>query len=355
MNERGIDELIAKYAKEWMERFNAIGVARGIKMKGGRPTGEEAIVFFVTKKLPESLFMSGLRLGFEMIPKILEGFKTDVIEVPEGFSVRADDARYRPVKGGVAVINARASGTGTLGVINEKGEILSNNHVLALASTEKCNLASKGDPIIQPGTHGGGRYPDDVIGYLDRWTPIRVAGVESPCGVGRGFAKLFSMIPKALGRRGVFKYVYSFEPNLYDAAVGVMSADVEYEPDAIVGTLLKVDGAKTAKREIGARRWKRGRTTEATTGRIQAIDVAVQVGGYACGGVGYDVGQVAIVGDTGSFSAPGDSGSLVVEPGEDELVATELLFAGGRTGDGMDITIASPLEYVIDGLGFRLP
>jgi hypothetical protein len=32
---------------------------------------------------------------------------------------------------------------------------------------------------------------------------------------------------------------------------------------------------------------------------------------------------------------------------------TELLFAGGQTPDGVDITLANPIEYVVEQLNFR--
>jgi hypothetical protein len=160
-----------------------------------------------------------------------------------------------------------------------------------------------------------------------------------------GVARLFK-------RRGEFKYVYQYAPNLYDAAVAV--ATTGYDADSIVGTDLEVIGVKT-ERILGESRWKRGRTTEATTGRVFALDVSVEVGGYACGASAYFVNQVAIVGSNGPFSAPGDSGSLVCVPGGDGLKASELLFAGGTTADGQDITIASPIEFVIEGLGYKIP
>ncbi|MEM4211143.1 MAG: hypothetical protein QXS72_07970 [Candidatus Caldarchaeum sp.] len=348
---KAIDMVVRKHRKEWMNRYNAIAIGRGLKIKNNQITDIESIVFFVPKKYDAEVLKT---LKIEIIPKELEGYPTDVVEVPEGFKIRSaapDDRRYRPITGGIACINAKERGTGTLAIINSKGELLSNNHVLAMGSNEKCSPASRGDPIIQPGAHGGGRVPDDVVAELDRWGVLKVSGMaENPCKVGSGLAKTLSLLPKGLGRRGVFKYVYSLEYNRIDAAVA--TATSEYVANVIrisPEDTLTIDGVET-ERAVGEPRAKRGRTTGYTTGKIYALDVTVPVSGYACNSTAYFENQVAIVGDSGSFSKPGDSGSLVFKHGH----ATELLFAGGETSNGIDITIASPIEYVISELNYKI-
>lgn len=91
---------------------------------------------------------------------------------------------------------------------------------------------------------------------------------------------------------------------------------------------------------------KCGRTTGVTTGRVQSTGAATRVS--------YDgfqaefADQIVIAGDITDFSAPGDSGSLVLCSQHHR--PTALLFAGGG-----GLTIASPLEYITNALGLRWP
>jgi hypothetical protein len=340
--------VVAKLRKE-LDRYGATGVGRGLKIKGGRVTDQECIVFFVPKKLTFSQLLS---LGLEEIPKTIEGYPTDVVEVEFRVRQGPDDNRYRPIKGGIAGINYRERATGTLGYVSN-GEILSNNHVLSLGSTEAANIAQKGDAVLQPGYHGKAIYPDDKVGELDRWVVLKVSGSTDGCPVGNAVAKSLNAIARVLGRRGRFQYVYSTAYNHVDGAVAKATVDYEegvmVEPGKVI-VLGKPD--PNPDRALGAARAKRGRTTLFTTGKVYAVDVTVPVSGYAGNTTAYFEGQVAIIGDGGkTFSAAGDSGSLVYNP--ETLKPTELLFAGGRTPDGIDITIGNPIEYVIEELNYK--
>jgi hypothetical protein len=290
-------------------------------------------------------------LGLEEIPKTIEGYPTDVVEVE--FRVRQDDSRYRPIKGGIAGINYRDRGTGTLGYVSSNGEILSNNHVLALGSTEAANIANKGDGILQPGAHGRAIYPDDKVGELDRWVVLKVSGSTDGCPVGNAVAKSLNAIARVLGRRGRFQYIYSTAYNRVDGAVA--KATVDYEEGVMVepGKVVKLEKPDPKPdRTLGAPRAKRGRTTLFTIGTVYAVDVTVPVSGYAGNTTAYFENQVAIIGGGGKpFSLGGDSGGLIYNP--NTMKPTELLFAGGRTPDGIDITIGNPIEYVIEELNYN--
>lgn len=88
---------------------------------------------------------------------------------------------------------------------------------------------------------------------------------------------------------------------------------------------------------------KHGRTTQQTKGRVFATNATVNVN---CGspGVARFVNQIVI---TGSFSAGGDSGSLVVlEKGKDARQPVGLLFAGSSS-----TTIANPIDAVLSRFG----
>ncbi len=85
---------------------------------------------------------------------------------------------------------------------------------------------------------------------------------------------------------------------------------------------------------------KYGRTTGQTKGRIDAINVTVDVN-YGSPGVARFVEQIFIT--PGGFSAGGDSGSLVVgQRRSDERKPVGLLFAGSIFG-----TIANPIDAVL--------
>jgi hypothetical protein len=341
-----IDMVIAKIRKE-LDRYGATGAGRGLKIKGGRVTDQECIVFFVPKKLTPSQIAS---LGLEEVPKTIEGYPTDVVEAE--FRVSQDDNRYRPIKGGIAGINYRERATGTLGYVSKNGDILSNNHVLALGSTEAANIAQKGDAILQPGVHGGGKYPDDKVGELDRWVVLKVTGSADGCPVGTAIADGLNAVARVLGRRGRFQYVYSTAYNRVDAAVA--KATVDYEEGVMVepGKVVKLEKPDPKPdRKLGAARAKRGRTTLFTIGTVYAVDVTVPVSGYAGNTTAYFEQAVMIVGGGEPFSLGGDSGSLVYDP--NTMKPTELLFAGGRTPDGIDITLANPIEYVVEQLNLR--
>ena len=90
---------------------------------------------------------------------------------------------------------------------------------------------------------------------------------------------------------------------------------------------------------------KYGRTTALTDGVVTAIAASVIVR-YDAGQARFD-GQIIIEGTNGSFSAGGDSGSLVVVTGTNDPVG--LLFAGSSS-----ITIANPIDDVLSELATEL-
>jgi hypothetical protein len=103
---------------------------------------------------------------------------------------------------------------------------------------------------------------------------------------------------------------------------------------------------------------KSGRTTGLTNGTIAAINVTVDVGySKECGGratqVARFVNQIRIT--PGTFSAGGDSGSLVVEanttdPANGRPRPIGLLFAGSSTS-----TFANPIGRALTLLGVGMP
>jgi hypothetical protein len=103
---------------------------------------------------------------------------------------------------------------------------------------------------------------------------------------------------------------------------------------------------------------KFGRTTGHTVGTVTAFEldnVRVQ---YDTGVVRFD-GQIEAAGtEEASFSAPGDSGSLVVTAPTDEsgAAAVGLLFAGSQSGgpSGHGLTYVNPIVAVLAALDVEL-
>ncbi len=337
-------------------RPNVVGVAAGIKWRGGEPTGEPAVLVLVSHKVGKEELPKE-----HLLPAKVGEVKTDVLEV--GFPVaeqfrppqqpwpgprarpafEAGDAvgtlppvpaleeepyatlaealmlgrRIRPAEGGYSVghyqITAGTIATcvydilpgGTTGSAPVHGlgipphfYILSNNHVLA-----NTNGAQIGDPILQPGPYDGGTNPADRIATLSRWVPI---ALEPPT-------------PRSLHR------------NLVDAAIAEgQFQDLNRE---ICWTGYVRGWRRKANVSVGTIVQKTGRTTSYTSGRITAINATIDVG-YGGGRVGRFLDQILLT----NMSAGGDSGSLMLTL---DNVAVGLLFAGSSVA-----TIANQIENV---------
>jgi len=220
--------------------------------------------------------------------------------------------KVRPLHPGLSIAQQDVT-AGTLGAfVTVEGSdgmfALSNNHVLA-----NSDQAALDDPVLQPGPHDGGTAADRV-GRLARAVALEAGG-----------------------------------GNTVDAAIALLEegfddVDLSYPAGRLTGWAEPDD-------EIAVE--KVGRTTGWTKGRISAIeldDVAVQ---YPVGVVSFD-GQIEVTGETGAFSAGGDSGSLVYRPDTREAVG--LLFAGSERGgeNGTGLTFCNPIGLVLSALGATL-
>ena len=197
--------------------------------------------------------------------------------------------------------------------------VLSCNHILA-----RVNQAEPIEAIIQPGlidrTPACSADLNDAVAYLSASVPIQ------------------------------FKARKAVPLNEVDAAMAeVMPGAVQMD-----GSILDIGpisaSAVSAYVSQGVR--KSGRTTGQTYGTVAAVDVTVNDGySKTCGGpanqVARFVHQIRIT--PGSFSAGGDSGSLVVENVASTPRAVGLLFAGSPTS-----TLANPIDRVLASLGVAL-
>ena len=177
------------------------------------------------------------------------------------------------------------------------------------------NAAAIGDNELQPGPYDGGINPDDAIGTLAAFVPI-----------------VFS----------------SSANNMVDAAIAATTA-------GLVGNSTPIDGYGTpstttiAAANLGLQVTKYGRTTGLTQGEIAGINATVVIcyegRGRVCLKSARFVGQLLVT--PGSFSAGGDSGSLIVT--NDTTQPVGLLFAGSSS-----MTIANPIDEVLSALSAAL-
>jgi hypothetical protein len=220
----------------------------------------------------------------------------------DGCSADPTTSFPRPVPIGVSTGHPAIT-AGTIGARVTDGThvySLSNNHVYADE-----NRASPGDDALQPGHYDGGISPDDTIGTLEDFEPL------------------------------VFSTSAS---NTIDAAIALSTT-------GNLGNATPCNGyglprTATFPPLINLNVMKYGRTTGQTKGRITGINATVNVG-YDSGTARF-VNQIII--QPGSFSAGGDSGSLiVVQKGADARKPVGLLFAGSPL-----VTIANPITAVLE-------
>ncbi len=293
----GLDKAIAakeRHAQRLLDKPGIAGIGVGLN-----PAGKPVIRIY--KEKPD---VAGVPDSLDDVP--VQSVTTGILQA------RAPTDRFpRPVPIGVSV-GDQGTTTGTLGVRVTNGTnvyALSNNHVFAAV-----NSANIGDGVIQPGAVDGGSDTADRIGTLSDYQTIDFDDGDT---------------------------------NTMDAAIALTSV-------ANVGTSTPPDGYGTpspitTQAFIGQAVQKYGRTTGLQLGNVAEINVTVDV----CYVVFFDfcledarfVNQISVT--PGPFSAPGDSGSLIVTQGGNQPVA--LLFAGGE-----GLTIGNPIDLVLQRFGVTI-
>jgi hypothetical protein len=225
--------------------------------------------------------------------------------------VPAQRQRQRPVVGGVSIAPLNELFVGTLGCFlrrltggTEQLFGLSNNHVMA-----DTNRLPIGTPIVQPGPEVVPPSPGDVFGALSAFTPIQFPTTGLPPVVNRFDAAIAVVTDRDLIQPGTMFGINNYSPQLASPVPGM---------EVI----------------------KSGRTTGVTTGIVTATrvnGVQVNYGTRTAPRIATFNDTIEIVGDAGvPFSAPGDSGSVILERATGRPVA--LLFAGdGRTTTACDL------------------
>lgn len=218
------------------------------------------------------------------------------------------DCFNEPIPGGVQIQPAGANWVGTLGAACQfrdptgirRWGILSNWHVMVVEP------ASAGCPIHQPTTF----LP--TMARISHWQSVSWQS-----------------------------------PNYFDAAL----ADAMIDGFHTVSPEIREIGfpwPTISHPAVGMEVCKVGRTTDRTCGVCIAIDAAVKVG-YNSHTATF-LNQAVFAGEAGSFSAPGDSGSVILVSEDNAPVA--LLFAGNA-----ELTIGSPMAPIADHfhLSFHFP
>jgi hypothetical protein len=147
--------------------------------------------------------------------------------------------------------------------------------------------------------------------------------------------------------------LFDFEPIVFSTfASNLVDAAIALSNRSLLGNATPSDGYGTPKSAtwpaaVGLRVMKYGRTTGLTKGKITAINATVNVN-YGSPGIARFVKQIVI--SPGTFSAGGDSGSLIViERGKNARKPVGLLFAGSPS-----VTIANPIDMVLAPFGVTI-
>jgi hypothetical protein len=235
------------------------------------------------------------------------GYSDQASATTAAVSVPTDPrARFpRPVPIGVSTGHPSiTAGTISCRVTNGSAVyVLSNNHVYAAS-----NAATPGvDPVLQPGDYDGGSSPADDIGTLAAFKPI----IWYPNGT-----------------------------NTIDAALAATDEGKvgNATPAAGYGTPSSTPVAARMRQAVQ----KYGRTTGLTHGVVKGLNANILVD-YGSDGTAYFTGQIMI--SPGTFSAGGDSGSLIVTD-DANCNPVGLLFAGSASA-----TYANPISNVLSYFG----
>ena len=327
-----IEEAKSKYERQLLGKPNVVGVMTGHKVRGGERLNELSIVCLVEKKLATETLQKK-----ELVPATIQDFPTDVIQVGRLRAFDTDNrAKHRPCPMGTSGghLQVTAGTNGELLKERNSGKLCigTNNHVGA-----NSNDALIGDPYLQPAVYDGGRYPDDVIGYLLKFIPIVFEDEEGGCGTARFLSSTFNFFTRLIGSKTrLVSVLRSKRDNLVDAAmIEVAARDVKSD---ILGIAVP-KGTREAHLDMYVQ--KSGRTTGHTKGGIiTGIDATVGPVSYGPGKNAYFKNQVIISKE--GFSAGGDSGSLILDI---DGYAVGKLFAGSETEN---ITIANHIHHYLD-------
>ncbi|HLV09416.1 MAG TPA: hypothetical protein VKY40_04335 [Halanaerobiales bacterium] len=327
-------ETIDKYKNKLLVLENVVGVGYGLKKRKGKKTGERAIMVLVENKVPVKKLEDK-----DLVPKKIEDYRTDVIEIGSIKLLNLEDrrVRVRPAHPGVSIGHYKVS-AGTLGAIvrdkiSGKLMMLSNNHVLANVSNGYDQRASIGDPVLQPGIYDDGNEPDDVIAYLERFIPLKRGDEEPQCNVALMFERVSNSFLHLLKPDYNFRLYKNEGSNLVDCALARPKSE-----EMVALDILEIGRVKGVREpEVNLRVQKSGRTTGLTTGEVISVGATLSVNMSETEKATFEDQFI-----TTPISKAGDSGSLVLDM---RNYATGLLFAGSEKA-----TVCNRISNVLDML-----
>ena len=194
-----------------------------------------------------------------------------------------------------------------------------------------------------------GCFVRDAAGTLYALSNSHVLADEGRVGAGWAFGQPFGTTP--IGVLARFVPFSTVAPNLVDCAIGRLDKTMALPKfnGAIGDNIMGV--REVVADDIGREVVKVGRTTGARKGTITAVDFDGLPVGYDSGVMRFN-DQIEVSGGPGTdFSAPGDSGSLILTT---DGYALALLFAGGRDATGEDFTYGNRMSNVLTALGVTL-
>lgn len=277
---------------------NVHTVAIGHKVANGYVLPIPAIVVFTTHKRPLYEFPVNQR-----IPTVIEGFPTDVVELPNFVPHQLKDGipnreRYRPVPGGAEIYMPNspfAGGFCTLGMFVHSTRPQDNPEDIYLLSNAHCFYRND-QAIFQPESHES----DNRIAYSSR----------------------------------------IINSSRVDAGIAQMLDNDDAQPYEIIGIGTPLSPYTLTLANLSQTVVKSGRTTGVTIGRIA----------YLHANADDKRDQIIIADIDTAFSDHGDSGSIVLmESGEQRHHVVGLLWGGAEI-----YTILSPIEMVVEELEISL-
>lgn len=311
---------------------NVVGVGQGEKIVRGRREGRPVLTVLVKRKLRPAALPANM-----IIPRMIEDYPTDVIEVGE---IRLHSERtgvMRPARPGISIGHYRIS-AGTFGAVvydRQSGEklILSNNHILANLSDGQDGRCVIGDKIWQPAAHDGGNEAS-TIATLERFVPLHREFMKPICPWARRFeAGLNSLLRLWQPSYHVQVFRDTEKYNLVDCAVARPCNPADINADILeVGP---VAGWKEP--QVGMAVKKSGRSSGVTHSTILAMEAIMKVMLAPRENALFERQLVC-----GPMSSPGDSGSLVLT---EDNYAVGLLFAGSELA-----TVCNRIDCVCDAL-----
>jgi hypothetical protein len=335
--ERALRDVLARGAEARLRQIpGVIHVSVGLRERGGAITDDHAIRVYVREKQPLDEVAPA-----ERIPAEIDGVPTDVNVVGE-FRFAADNARYRPLVGGIQItnriidVNDTMTGTqlhrGTLGCFATRTSdgsqvLLSNWHVLA------ANGGRNGDRVYQPA-------PTSIAPVDLADVPLRPQDGDD--AIGKIVQTVVTnSVDCGIARLDLSSWCRSCGLDFHDE-INAISVGGHPPTNGIVGQRAAVGGMTV---------FKVGQHTGRTAGHV--VDAHAPSFTITQGGTSYTFdAQIQIAStDANPFSRRGDSGSAIID--QDGYIVG-LLFSGNTLNPPQDRTMANHIEDVCTALGVTI-